>query len=334
VLVLLAWVPRGRRLATAATFGAGAGVVLAAGFLPILAGPWAVVPPGEARSFLLGYARPESVGQYLAPPWQRLPQHLETAARAVVAEAPAWFAVAFAAGVVGLVVLATALVWRRDRQLRGPVVLATAWLAAHAAFFLSWDHNEKYWVAAMVPAALLAGAALGAGLWRAAPGLQALPAALVVLGLVAANGPVIRREMVPENNSFLVLAREVRSATRPGDTILVSGMAPWLELKVYLPYFAERRTVVVDFALASGRTSELESLLAAVGAGAVSGLYALDELVERPILRQALGARYDLPAGAVDRLLAAACPLPDRVLGDGSRLYRIGPCPSGVGSEE
>lgn len=334
VLVLVAWAPRGRRVAAVAAFCAGAGAVLTVGFLPLLAGPWAVVPFGEARSFLLGYARPESVGQYLAPPWQRLPQHLETAARAVAAESPVWFPPVLAVGLVGLAVVGLAVAARRDTKARAPVVLAVAWLVAHAVFFLSWDHNEKYWIAAMIPAALLAAAVLGAVLRRAAASVQALPALLVAAVLVAVNGPVIRREMAPEHNRFLVLAREVRSATGPEDTLLVSGMAPWLELKVYLPYFAERRTVVLDFALASGRTAELERLMAAAGTGAVSGVYALDELVERPLVRQALSARYGMPAGEVDRLLAAACPLPDRVLGEGSRLYRIGPCPSSDGFEE
>lgn len=326
-LLLMLWAP-GRRLRIGIAFALGLAGTLAGVVAPIVLGPLGAGRPEGRWGLLLGYMQSGSREGLLGWPWRDLPGGLATVAHGVVASPPGWAVMTLVPAF--LVVAAAALILARRTDLRAwrAAVLAFAWVVPIGLFHLSWDFNEKYWIAAMVPGALLLAVACDAGLRRLAVGWRAAPVIALAVGLLVANVPTIRRDMVPANNRFLLVAEALRAATPAGSQVVLSGLDPWRELKVYVPYFAERTPVILDFTLTPANRGGLAALFERVAAGTGPPTYALGELLESEGPRAQLEARHGLPPGSLTARLRALCPRPVQPLPGGERLYILGPCPT------
>ncbi|HPC84310.1 MAG TPA: hypothetical protein P5234_13315 [Thermoanaerobaculaceae bacterium] len=329
--LLMAWAPV-RRLRVGLAFSAAYASLVGAVLGTVALGPAAAGRPEGRLGFLLGYMQAGSREEAFGWPWRQIPSSLATVAHALVASTPAWLVVLIAPLVVGLAAGAVIATRRRSPRERRAAVVASWWLGAHTLFYFAWECNEKYWVAALVPGALLLALACDAGLRRLAVGWRAAPAILLAAGLLAANLPAIRHDMVPANNRVLQLALSLRAATPPGSQVVLSGLDPWRELKVYVPYFAERTPVILDFALAPSRREDLAALVARIPEPDAPPTFALGELIDTPGARSRLEARHALPPGSLAARLRALCLRPLHTLAGGETLYRLGGCatpPSG-----
>jgi hypothetical protein len=191
-----------------------------------------------------------------------------------------------AAAILALAVRAARRAFRADgapdRRLAGEVLLV--WLAAHAAFFTWWKPGHtRFWVLALPGWALLAVLGAEAGRRRGAlrPILAWVPA--IVLVVLVGTGP-FRRESSPACNPYLPVAAAAAEATPPDATIVISGVGEWAALKAYLPYFAGRRMLILDWQFADKavpRTQALAALKARLGDMAARGrLYILSEALD------------------------------------------------------
>ncbi|NLH10943.1 MAG: hypothetical protein GX464_06335 [Holophagae bacterium] len=326
-LLLLLWAPH-RRLRVGLAFSA-AYIALTGGVL----GAAVLGPPGGGRpegrlGFLLGYMQAGSREQAFGWPWRQLSASLSTVAHAFAASAPQWLVLLIAPLVVGLAAGAVAATRGNGHGQRRAAVIAITWLVAHALFYFAWECNEKYWITAMLPGALLLAVVSDAGLRRLASGWRAAPATAIAGALLVANLPTIRHDMEPANNQFLQLTESLRAATPVGSQVVVSGLDPWRELKVYVPYFAQRTPVILDFRLTPANRGELSTLFARIASGTAPPTYALGELLESAPLRTQLEARHGLAPGSLSLRLRALCPRPLHLLAGGERLYLLGTCPT------
>lgn len=323
--LLVFWAPARRLrvgLAFAAAYAAPVGGVLGA----IVLGPLGSGRPEGRLGFLLGYMHGGGREQFFGWPWRQIPASLATVAHALVATAPGWLPVLLPPLAVALAT--AALVATRGRGRARAAAVAIAWLGAHSLFFFAWECHEKYWIAALVPAALLVAVACDQGLGRLAAGLRAAPAIALAAVLLAANLPAIRLGMAPERNRALVLAQALREATPAGSKVVLSGLEPWRELKVYVPYFAERTPVILDFLLASADRDGAGAALARAAAATAPPAFALGELIEGDGAHSRLESRHGLPPGSLAAILGSRCPRPLHPLAGGERLYALGPCPT------
>lgn len=325
-LLLLIWSP-GRRLRTGLAFGGAFAGVLLATFGPILLGPLGADRPQGRLGFLLGYMQAGNREQALGWPWRDLQGSVATVVHALVASTPGWLVWLLP---VAVIVLASAVAWaarRHSERSWRTAVLGISWLSVHSLFYFAWEHNEKYWISALVPAALLAALAAELMLRRLAPWCRALPALVVTAALLASNLPAIRHEMNPENNPALQVATSLRTATQPGSRVLLSGIEPWRELKVYVPYFAERTPLILDFLLAPSKSAELSALWDEIAAGQGPPTYALDELIAGSEAHLRIEARFGLTPGTLAAQLQTLHPQPVQPLAASQSLYRLGPTP-------
>ena len=146
--------------------------------------------------------------------------------------------------------------WRRRTAGRRTFIQAVSLaLLCHAVFFTFWSAGHaRYW-AMMLPAWLVI-VFLGFAernppvlpWWKRGEGLGWLAAGAVVL--TVGGGP-FRREIDPAINSLLGVANSVEAATPPESLVIIAGTGEFNALKAYIPYFARRRLMVLDWRFAN-----------------------------------------------------------------------------------
>jgi hypothetical protein len=332
VVVLVHATPRGQKVRSGLAFGGGFSAVLVLGFAPLLVGPFSRVPSDHRLDFLLGYARPDALGIHLGTPWERIGPNLSAFLQAIFAQPSRgfWLPVVL----IGATVLALAgLAWRRaGASSRYVLALALGWCLIHLVFFLMWDPNSKYWIAGMVPGAVVLSLAmeeLGARTKRVH---QLVILVVLPLGLLASNLPRILAEADPLRNLHLQVARAISEVTPNDAVIMLSGLAPHVELKVYVPYFGRRRTLVLDFYL---RGAELDRGLTRLGRGGAAAdrpFFALSELVDKQETQRALETRHGQEPGALTSALRRERFRPMAQIPGSLVLYRLdgAPEPKGI----
>jgi hypothetical protein len=175
----------------------------------------------------------------------------------------------------------------------------------------------------MVPFAIVGGLALQQStrrlhrFWR--PVLFVVPPA----ALLWWNLPIILEETRPERNRFLQIAQQLRASTPPDGVVLISGRPPYQELKVYLPYFANRRTVILEFLLSSPDRQQLLDRLEADLSSGNRRFFVLSELIATPEVVRRLETDYRLPAGRLEAMLRSQLRRPVRRLSGDLVLYRL-----------
>lgn len=209
-------------------------------------------------SWILGYTDPRP-GELVAEHWGKV----ETIARGTVHRLPRELADAaplgwllLAAGAWGLVVA---------RGLADPAVrLLAAFGLLHLAFCAAWDpEGNDAWAYAALPVA--------AGLARLA---DRMPKARLAVGIAVAAGIAftwtgrIGPAQDPASNPYLERAIAIGRATQPEESILVPGVGTTWRDKTYIPYFAGRVPIYVDWVLdrpasTPERLARLERVLAA-----------------------------------------------------------------------
>jgi hypothetical protein len=211
--------------------------------------------------------------------------------------------------VLPLAMTATALVgaWRTARRRRWNDLFPFACFLAMLLFFASYNLADiKFTVFLaffLIAAAILSLADLAAALPRVRSWLWLLPALAVALG--AANYVrFIHPWSMDENNSDLAEALLIRANTAPNDGVLLVGAGQRNSLKVYVPYFAAREVVILDFLFNVNALPKEESFtrvgnrLAAIEARGGT-VWAIADIVERqgdalPFLQRHALAPQDL----------------------------------------
>ncbi|HUT54130.1 MAG TPA: hypothetical protein VM658_12140 [bacterium] len=244
---------------------------------------------------------------------------------------PGWLApvrAAVAAGVAGamaLYALRLPRLFREDGRVHAFLLL---FIIPHAAFTLVWDPRYFELKSALLPFLWLA-ASLGLAdarrtLTPAWSRVAAAAAIALAAGLFAHNFiSSIRPGSDPARNPDLTRARFVENNTPPDAVIYIAGVGSGYNIgKIYLPYFAVRRTRVVDFLLARSERPFPAPLAQSLAADQGHLVFVLSELVEPGPALDGLAARKVKPeevAGFFKSLgLEKTAAMPD-----GFALYRV-----------
>ena len=320
VVALLSRRREGRWRAAASFVAAAAAVTLTA-FTAVLLGPLRSVRGAALRDFLYSYARPGEAGHHLHADLGSLGADAAAALRALLGVGPTPLALRLAL-VAGLATVVAAAVLHResDEPRRVALRLAVAWQVAHLVFFSFWEPgNSEFWVAALVPGSLV----LALGLDRLGARLGSVAFALPAVLLAITNYPLIAAERSPARNQPLSIVRALGDATPSDALIVVSGLEPWRELKIYVPYFAARRILILDLMLGPPGAGDPLGPLTARLAAESGPVYALSESVDRGDTRRRLEHAHGLAAGSLDTLLERGRAEPVGTLAAGMVLYRI-----------
>ena len=174
-----------------------------------------------------------------------------------------------------------------DRR-RLTIEILLVWLVIHAVFFTWWKPGHtRFWLLALPGWTLLIQtglavsgfggrqAALAAGERRAAPAPLAMLAAgagaswlLAVLVAAVVGLGAFRRESDPACNKFLPLSQALAERTQENAVVIISGVGPYTALKAYVPYFARRNMLILDWQFADRSVSParaLDALRARIG---------------------------------------------------------------------
>jgi hypothetical protein len=174
--------------------------------------------------------------------------------------------------------LLVALVRRRLPADRRTLAVLATWTALFAAFAIYWVPGDtQFWLPVLAAWWLLAGIALGARVERRESRaerretrvgpystlhsrLSALAAAAAVTALLVVNAfSLALPNRAIERNRPYQIAMSVRERTGPDDLILTGGGEA---LFLYIPYFAQRRTVSLFHELLGARDKRDETLAA------------------------------------------------------------------------
>ena len=124
------------------------------------------------------------------------------------------------------------------------------WIVAHALFFLWWSPGlSRFWILSLPGWCLLT--MVGARvITRHRILLGAFAWFLVVLVEAVVFSAAALHEMRPSSNRFLPMARQLAEETPDDATIVISGVGKFTALKAYVPYFARRRMLILDWQFA------------------------------------------------------------------------------------
>lgn len=172
-------------------------------------------------------------------------------------------AAALAHGLLALTLLpALLLLGPRERVLR--VSMLALWFLPAFFFFSSYNTaSEKFASYQWAPLLLLIGFAVRGSL----PGRVARRAALgfmllLAAGIFVSSFDLVRRQTDPRTNPYLERALAIARHTEPDDLVIHLGRGDNQYQKVYTPYFAVRRSIVLDSWFDKTRRSAGESLRA------------------------------------------------------------------------
>lgn len=232
---------------------------------------------------------------------------------------------------VALTILALAGAWRAAARRRLDDLLPFAAFCALLLFFAAYNAGEMKFTVFLsfflVCAAIPALHDLAPPGSRAARWLPSLPAAALLLA--AGNyAHVIRPWSDDTSNRPLAEAGLIREHTAPPDGLLIIGRGERNALKVYVPYFAQREAIILDFFFNPGVLPPEESLarvrrrLRAVEARG-GEVYALADIIERSGDLQAFLRRNGLEPESLNPLLAEYAPGPALRLDGTPLLYPL-----------
>jgi hypothetical protein len=308
---------RRHRWRVLAGYPAAAGLVIVAGYAG--AGRWGLGfrQPAELLAWAHGYFRVEPLTGY-APVYGRwaagnVMESLKAFGEAFVGPAAEGGPLrsTLAALVAGLLAVAAAARLARARQTpaRRAVLTGLAiWLLTHAVFFTWWmPGHTRFWALAL-PAWVLVltlGAAAGSGTSgsRWVPGAWLAAAALALL---VGTGP-FRRESDPAINRWLPIADRLAQATPTDSVVILSGVGPYTSLKIYVPYFATRHMLVLDWQFADPAVApdtaagRLRERLVAIAR--TKPVYVLSEALD-PALDATFAANHGVTPSARRRIFA------------------------------
>ncbi len=196
------------------------------------------------------------------------------------------------------------------------------WTLPYLLFFSVWDPgNPEFKIHVVVPLLLVAIVAMS--------GLKPLPAhtlaAILAIGLLGVNLSYgIKPQSETANNSDYQTAVAIRRATPDNAQVLITGRIEGYGFgKIYIPYFAGREVLVLDWLLGKGHA--LPEVMAELSRRAGSGrpLYTLEEIA---LPGKTLSALLDFhKVSGKDRALFASAIrfIPVMALPGGHRLFRL-----------
>ncbi len=203
------------------------------------------------------------------------------------------------------------------------------WTASHAAFFTWWKAGHvRFWLLALPAWLLLAlyglrsGKRPGRTSRRAWPALWTLAAASLLL---VGSGP-FRHESNPGNNEFLAAAAKIEAAAATEGTVIISGTGRYAALKAYVPYFAQRKMLVLDWQFSDKRVPPeraLNALARKLAAMARAGpVYLLSETMDPEIDAHFL-VWHGIPGDRRRTFLAGLNPRPFAEIAPGLSLLKL-----------
>ncbi|MEW6368553.1 MAG: DUF2723 domain-containing protein [Acidobacteriota bacterium] len=216
--------------------------------------------------------------------------------------------------------------WRRHRW---AVFIAVGWLMSSFIFFSSMNvGNLKFIGFQLVPLLVLCALAFSTlgGQRVSAAAVAFLAILLAFTNLLAAIRPYSKIE----TNEDYRKSAFVRDHTNPEDLVVQMGGGANIAQKVYLPYFAARRGLILDFAFRDQSVAPAEALrrLAArfdscwAAGGAV---FVFSDVLEDDGLMRELWGRSGVPPEQLRSFFARYRPELHEALDDQFRLYRLTP---------
>jgi hypothetical protein len=201
-----------------------------------------------------------------------------------------------------------------------------AWFLATWLFFSMYNSGSiKFASYQWAPLLLLIG--LGIDRMRSAPVAQRAAmglAAALVIGVFANSFDLIRRQTDPASNPHLARATAIANHTEPDDVIVHLGEDDARYQKVYLPYFAVRRSMILPFCF-NKDVRESQASLRLVGERVVEHMrqgrrvVLLRDVAEPTDTRRRFEALHGLPEDSLGELFGHFAPrrlANDPVLGD------------------
>lgn len=209
-----------------------------------------------------------------------------------------------------------------DPALRAARRLLPLWALAYFLFFTWWEPgNIEFKIQVAVPLILLAACALSRLRSPAAPALAALlAAALLGLNLARSIGPQSEAARNVDHQTALAIGR----ATPAGAQVLITGRFSGYGFgKIYIPYFAGRQVVILDWLLGRGRP--LAGIVAELARRDAAGrpVFALDEVAVPGAALSDLLDFHGVGAGDRSRFAARCRFVPLAPLPGNRRLYRV-----------
>jgi len=237
-----------------------------------------------------------------------------------------------AAAVAGLGIMLAGWRLTRDRHAapRRAVLEGIAlWLATNAIFFTWWmPGHTRFWALALpvwmliLLLGLAAVAKVPAARARATVLAWAVAATVVLLVGV---GP-FARETRPSANRWLPITDRLVKATAPDSLVIISGIGAYTSLKVYIPYFATRYMLVLDWRFADAAVppaaaiDRLRTYLAALKRD--RAVYVLSEVLD-PSLDAPFADNHGVTPAMRRGLFESFHPRPGAVLEPGLTLLRL-----------
>ncbi len=225
--------------------------------------------------------------------------------------------------------MATIGAWWAWRRRDWTTLLCFASFVALLLFFSSYNlASEKFTV--FLAAFLVCAAFLGLGeLIRRQPRSELvapLSAGLaLLLGVSSLHGYILPRAN-EETNPSMVKALAVRETTRPEDAVMIVGAGSEVMLKVYVPYFAARELIILDFLFDSDARPTDHSVARVrerIGGVLARGgtLWVVSDIVDHGADFASFTERTRVTAEDVERALTGLAPGPPKRLAENLVLY-------------
>jgi hypothetical protein len=210
--------------------------------------------------------------------------------------------------------------------------MLVVWFVASFLFFTSYNvGSPKFVPFQLVPTLLLGALAVGTLSERHLRLLTVpLVAAPLLLGAVNFTGSLYPASL-PRNNQDLQRSLFVEQHTRPGDLVVHFGMGHNVKQKVYLPYFAWREELILDFAFGPERPEPTETLLDRIRLRIEQrlaqgrGVYLFSEILDDEALSARFHARNALIEGLLTRFFIGYRPGLHAVFSEDFKLYALRP---------
>jgi hypothetical protein len=213
-------------------------------------------------------------------------------------------------GLLTLALLPLSLAFTR-RERSGTTWMLATWFLATFVFFSTYNvASEKFAAYQWAPLLLLIGVALRA-LERTRLAHRALCALtlLLAVGTTVASLDVVRRQTDPSTNPHLRRAQAIARNTGKDDLVIHLGRGENTYQKVYTPYFAVRRSLVLDFCFNKTRQSSAETLGMLAGRIAEQlelgrRVFILGDAAEETASRREFERIHELAPGTLARFFA------------------------------
>lgn len=321
----------------AALLGA-AGCVIGAGYLAAMRFGLGLTHPSEMIGWARGYFGAEALtgyaphyGRWAPANWLGSVKSFGEAFVGPAADGSPWRPRA-AAAVAGLGVALAAwrlVIARPPRPRRAVLEGLGVWLATNVIFFSWWmPGHTRFWALALPAWILLLVLGLAEVAKRPVHRARATVlawAAAVTIVLLVGLGP-FSRETAPSANRWLPITDRLVRSTEPDSVVIISGIGAYTSLKVYIPYFATRYMLVLDWRFADPAVppataiARLRTYLAALKRD--RAVYLLSEVLD-PSLDAPFAENHGVTPAMRRGLFAPFHPRPVAVLDPGLTLLRL-----------